>query len=57
MCLLDLKNEKSCVIKIMSGQTKIVGTHRRVVLTGVTREPAWSELSGKKLTFVRYAKR
>lgn len=40
----------------MSGQTKIVGTHRRVVLTGVTREPAWSELSGKKLTYLRYAK-
>ncbi len=43
------------MIKIMSDETKIVGTHRRVVLTGVTREPVWSELSGKKLTFLRYA--
>jgi hypothetical protein len=38
----------------MSRPTAIVGTCRRVVLTGVPREPVWSELSGK-LTFLRYA--
>ena len=38
----------------MSGKTQIAGSFKRCVLTGVRREPAWSELSGK-LTFLRYA--
>ena len=54
MCLLDLKNENLCVIKTMSGKTQIAGSFKRCVLTGVRREPAWSELSGQ-LQCLKYA--
>ena len=52
MCLIHL--EYFSVIKTMSGQTKIAGSWKRAVLTGVRREPAWSELSGQ-LKFLKYA--
>jgi hypothetical protein len=37
----------------MSGPTEIVGTCRRVVITGLSSKPEWSE-SDDKLTFLKY---
>ena len=52
MCLVHL--EYFSVFKNMSRPPTNVGSFKRCVLTGVRREPAWSELSGQ-LQFLKYA--